>query len=153
MPVIISTTQHTTQKVRSQANQPNRKEIKISSLEQFAFFTPTSRLTKPTIRSKSVYLCGHNEHYLLQLNLNWELASVSLIIPLLNPVNRTQRSKGLPEDLTWLKVFTLDGYTLVVIDVILSTVLGLVDVRESWVKLGSLELEGFDVKWARHALQ
>lgn len=90
------------------------------------------------------------QSYLLQLNLDRELARLSLVVPLLNPVNRTQRSEGLPENLTWLEVLTLDGHTLVVVDVTLSTVLGLVNVRESWVELRSVELEGLDVKWSRH---
>lgn len=86
------------------------------------------------------------EGRLLLFNLDGELASLSLVVPPLNPVNRTQRSESLPEDLAWLKVFTFDSDTLVVIHVVLRTVLGLVRVRESWVELRSLELEGFSVQ-------
>lgn len=88
--------------------------------------------------------------YLVLLDLDRELAGLSLVVPSLDPVNRAQRSEGLPEDLTWLEVLTLDSDTLVVVDVVLSAVLGLVDVRESWVELGSVELEGFDIEGRRH---
>lgn len=80
---------------------------------------------------------------LFLLNFDWELSSLSLVVPLVNPVNRAQGSESLPEDLTWLEVFTFHGNTLVVVDVVLRTVLSLVGVRESWVELRSLELEGF----------
>lgn len=82
---------------------------------------------------------------LLLFNLDRKLTGLSLVVPLLDPVNRTQRSEGLPEDLAWLKVLTFDGHTLVVVDVVLSTVLCLVGVWESWVELRSVELEVFCV--------
>lgn len=88
--------------------------------------------------------------YVVLLDLDRELAGLSLVVPSLDPVNRAQRGEGLPEDLTWLEVLTLDSDTLVVVDVVLSAVLGLVDVRESWVELGSVELEGFDIEGRRH---
>ena len=83
---------------------------------------------------------------LLLFNLDRELASFSLVVPLLDPVDRTQRGEGFPEDLAWLKVFAFNCDTFVVVDVTLGTVLGLVCVRESWVELRSVELEVFCVQ-------
>lgn len=86
-----------------------------------------------------IQVCIHAS--LVLLNLHRKLAGLSLVVPLLDPVNRTQRSERLEENLAWLKVFTLHSHTLVIIHVILGTVLGLVGVRESRVELRSLELE------------
>jgi hypothetical protein len=83
------------------------------------------------------------------LQADGELASLSLVVPPLNPIDRAQRAKCLEENLAWLKVLALDVDALVVINVRLRTVLRLVLVRESRVELGSLELESSGVKCHR----
>lgn len=78
---------------------------------------------------------------LLLLDLDRELASLSLVVPFLDPVNRAQRSERLEKDFAWLKILALHGNTTVVVHVVLCTVLGLIGVGETRVKLGSFELE------------
>lgn len=77
----------------------------------------------------------------LSVHVDRELASLSLVVPLLNPVDGAQRGEGLEKDLARLEVLTLNVDTLVVVNVRLSTVLGLVLVRETGVELGGFELE------------
>lgn len=76
-------------------------------------------------------------------DLDGELTSLSLVVPLANPVGRAQRGEGLPEDLARLKVLTFHSHALVVVHVVLGTVLGLVGEWESWVELRGVELEVF----------
>lgn len=72
-----------------------------------------------------------------------KLSSSSLVIHVLDPGSRTQGCESLEEGLAWLKFFTLDVDTFVVIDVCLVAMLGLVGVGESRVELDGVELEVF----------
>lgn len=80
------------------------------------------------------------------LNLDGELASLSLVIPFSNPIGRTQRGEGLPENLAGFKILTFNSNTFVVVHVILGTVLRLVGEWKSWVELRSFELKVFCVE-------
>lgn len=83
------------------------------------------------------------------LQADGELASLSLVVPSLNPIDGAQRAKRLEENLAWLEVLALDVDALVVVNVRLCTVFRLVLVWESRVELGSLELESSGVKCHR----
>lgn len=99
-----------------------------------------SKLSLFPPRTKTTYTFQFNVYAYL-IHLDRELARLSLVVPSLNPVQWTQRSEGLEENLAWLKLLALDIDAFVVVDIGLCAVLGLVLVGEPCVELGGLELE------------
>lgn len=76
---------------------------------------------------------------LFNRQVTWEGTVFSLLVPGVGPLGRTERLEGLEENLAWGEFLTLDGNTLVVVDVGLETVLGLVLLWESGVETWGLQ--------------
>lgn len=124
------------------------------SIEQHHKPPRTSEKTAYSLLPKAKHTLFTDMSYvypqLLQLNLHRELTGLSLVVPFLHPVKRAERRECLPENLAWLIVLTLDGDTVVVVNIVLGAALALVGVRESGVELRGVEFEGFAVKGLRH---
>lgn len=106
-------------------------------LRQFVFMplVPTLMMLR---RNRKAKCC-------LRLERGGESAGLDLLIPFADPFVRAKGSESLLELLARSKLLTLGVDTLVVVNKVLPTVLGLVLVRESGVKASSLEHESLVV--------